>query len=90
MPVTAKFSKQFYDKLGHEVVDELVNHLNHVDATYRSELKELNERNFTRLEALVERRIGQAESRLIRWTFAFWAPTALAMVSLMIAVLLKL
>lgn len=90
MPVTAKFSKQSYDKLGHEVVDEPVNHLTEVDWTYRSELREPNDLNFTRLEALVERRIGQAEGRLIRWTFAFWAPTALAMLSLMIAVLLKL
>lgn len=64
--------------------------LNQVDATYRSELGELNEHNFAKFEAALERRIGQAESRLVRWTFALWAPTALAMVSLMIAVLLKL
>lgn len=112
MPVTAKFSRESYDKFGHEAVDELVNYPNQIDQTYRGELRELNEHNFARfddklerraseieakidqrtaeLAKLVEQRIGQAESRLIRWTFTFWAPTALAMVSLMIAVMLKL
>ena len=101
MPVTAKFSKAFYEKFGHEAVDELVNYLNQVDQAYRGELRELNEHNFARFDAkldqrtaelakALEQRIGQAESRLIRWTFTFWAPTMLAMVSLMIAVLLKL
>jgi hypothetical protein len=101
MPVTAKFSREFYDKFGHDVVDELVNYLNQIDSGYRSELKELNELNFARFDAkldqrvaqfegALERRIGQAESRLIRWTFALWAPTMLAVVGLMIGVLVKL
>jgi len=46
MPITAKLSKQFYDKFGNAVVDELVNWFNAVDATYKQELRDLNELNF--------------------------------------------
>ena len=90
MPVTVKFSREFYDRFGHEAVDELVNYLNQIDAGYRSELKELNQANFARFEDKLERRIGQAESRLIRWSFGFWATTMLAVVGLLIGVILKL
>ncbi len=133
MPATVKFSRDFYEKFGHEAVEELVNWLNQIDLGYRSELRELNELNFARFEAKLEQRIAQLEAkidqriahleakteqriaqletktdqrlaeleakieqraaaleaRLIRWTFAFWAPTMLAMVGLMIGVLLK-
>jgi hypothetical protein len=43
MPVTARLSKLFYDRLGEEIADELVNWFNAVDATYRADLRELNE-----------------------------------------------
>ena len=33
MPVTAKLSKAFYQKLGHEVTDELVDYLNRRSGT---------------------------------------------------------
>jgi hypothetical protein len=59
VPVTAKFSKAFYDKFGHSVVDELVNWVNQVDATYRTELRELNESNFARFDAKLEQRIAE-------------------------------
>ena len=90
MPVTVKFSREFYDRFGHEAVDELVNYLNQIDAGYRSELKELNQANSARFEDKLQRRIGQAESRLIRWSFGFWATTMLAVVGLLIGVILKL
>ena len=64
MPVTAKFSREFYDKLGHDVVDELVNHLNQVDTTYRSELRELNELNFARFDAKLEQRVAQLDAKI--------------------------
>jgi hypothetical protein len=38
MPVTAKLSKAFYDRLGEQIVNELVQRYNLVDATYRSGL----------------------------------------------------
>lgn len=100
MPVTAKLSKKFYDKLGEEIADELVNWFNAVDATYRADLRELNELNFQRFDAKLEQRLAELradirlemgdvrtalvalESRLVRWTFLFWAGTALAVIGL--------
>jgi len=51
MPVTAKLSRKFYEKLGDDVANELVEWFNLVDATYRSDLRELNELNFARFDA---------------------------------------
>ncbi len=58
MPVTARLSRKFYEKLGDDITNELVNWFNQVDATYRTDLKELNEGNFARFEAKLEQRIG--------------------------------
>jgi hypothetical protein len=97
MPVTAKLSKEFYEKFGNSVVDELVNWFNQVDATYRSELRELNELNFARFEAKLEAglarleggllaRIGMAEGRLARlmvtMTLTLWVATLGALIAL--------
>ena len=59
MPVTAKLSKLLYDRLGEEIADELVEWFNLADATYRSELRELNETNYARFEAKLEQRIAE-------------------------------
>ncbi len=59
MPVTAKFSEEFYAKFGHRVVDELVDWFNKVDLTYRSEFRELFEVNFARFDAKLEQRIAE-------------------------------
>ena len=58
MPITAKLSREFYDRFGDKLVDELVGLLNQMDATFRAELRELNEQNFTRFDAKLEQRIG--------------------------------
>ena len=76
--VTAKLSQQFYEKLGEDVTNELVNWLNAVDATYRGELRELNEANLARFDAKLGERLAELESRLTWRMFAFWVPTALA------------
>ena len=55
MPVTAKLSRKFYDKLGDDVANELVEWFNAVDATYRSDLRELNELNFARFVEKIEK-----------------------------------
>lgn len=119
MPVTAKLSRRFYDQFGDEIVDELVELLNQVDLTYRSELREQNEMNFARFDAKLDQRVAElrtelgaqrieilarlndvmaklsetdtklsqvaskaeladAKADLIKWTFLFWAGTALA------------
>ncbi|MFQ5550149.1 MAG: hypothetical protein ACE5FJ_02810 [Gemmatimonadales bacterium] len=49
MPHTAKFSRQFYERLSDQVANELVGWLNTVDLTYKSELRELNDLNFQKL-----------------------------------------
>jgi Uma2 family endonuclease len=70
---------------------ELVNWFNTVDATYRADLRELNELNFARSDAKLEQRLAELrssvaerlaelESRLTWRMFAFWVPTALAVI----------
>ncbi len=66
MPVTAKLSKLFYDRLGEEVANELVDWFNAVDATYRSDLRELNELNFVRFDAKLEQRATQVDAKIDR------------------------
>ncbi len=99
MPVTARLSQRFYEVFGEDVTNELVNWFNAVDATYRADLRELNETNFARfdakleqrlaqfdaawtvrwaaLDAKLDRRLAETKSEIIKWMFAFWAPTAL-------------
>ena len=109
MPVTAKLSKKFYETLGEDVTNELVNWFNSVDATYRADLRELNETNFVRCDAKLEQRLAElkaelqveqrlaelkaelqtqlaqglagVETRLVRWLFTFWVPTAVGIVA---------
>ncbi|HEU4954528.1 MAG TPA: hypothetical protein VFT28_08150 [Gemmatimonadales bacterium] len=59
MPVTAKLSKRFYDVLGEDVANELVDWFNAVDLTYRTDLRELNELNYARFEAKLEQRLAE-------------------------------
>ena len=86
MPVTAKLSRKFYDKLGDDVANELVEWFNLVDATYRSDLKELNELNFARFDAKLEQRLAQLETRLTRRLFGFWIAQAATTVGLVFGV----
>jgi hypothetical protein len=51
------------------------------DATYPTDLRELNELNFARFDAKVGERLAELESRLTWRMFAFWAPTALAVIA---------
>ena len=64
MPVTAKLSQKFYEKLGDELANELVEWFNQVDATYRADLRELNELNFARFDAKLEQRVAQLDAKL--------------------------
>ena len=59
MPVTAKLSKRFYEVLGEDVANELVDWFNAVDLTYRADLRELNEANYARFESKLEQRIAE-------------------------------
>jgi hypothetical protein len=64
MPVTARLSKAFYDRLGDDIANELVEWFNQVDLTYRTELRELNDLNFARFDSKLEQRIVELESRI--------------------------
>ncbi len=66
MPVTAKLSQKFYERLGEDLAQELVDWFNAVDATYRADLRELNELNFQRFDATVEQRLAELRAHLER------------------------
>lgn len=98
MPVTAKLSRKFYERFGDDLTNELVDWLNQVDATYRIELRELNEQNFARFETRMDARlarleggllarIAQAESRLARTIVTFQVTSWLTTVGVVIALL---
>jgi hypothetical protein len=63
VPVTARLSKRFYDTLGEEIANELVDWFNQVDDTYRTGLRELNEVNFSRFDAKLEQRFAESDAK---------------------------
>jgi len=75
MPVTAKLSRKFYETFGDELANEFVEWFNTVDATYRADLRDLNELNSARLDA----KLAELKSDLVRWMFALWVTAALAL-----------
>jgi hypothetical protein len=90
MPVTATLSRKFYEKFGDDLTNELVNWFNQVDATYRTELRDLNELNFARFQARldgafdrIEARMSAFEARIVRWMFLFWVGTLGTVIALM-------
>ena len=66
MPVTAKLSRKFYERFGDDIANELVDWFNMVDATYRSELRELNELNYGRFDAKLEQRVVELDAKIDR------------------------
>lgn len=64
MPVTMKLSKKFYDTLGEDLANEMVDWFNQVDTTYRTDLREFNELNFQRFDAKMEQRLAQYDAKL--------------------------
>ena len=50
--------------MGEEVVTEIVDWFNAVDATYRADLREFNELNFSRFDAKLEQRMAELRSEL--------------------------
>ena len=97
VPVTAKLSRKFYDTFGDEIANELVDRFNQVDATYKSDLRDLNDVNFARFEtrlgaeiatavAHLETRLAAFEARIIKWMFLFWVGQAVTTVGLVLGV----
>jgi len=113
VPVTAKLSRKFYETFGVEIANDLVDWFNAVDATYRADLRELNELNFARFDAKLEQRLAELDAKwgsrwsqldtkleqlgsslrveihaaradMVKWMFVFWAPTAIAVIDLLL------
>jgi hypothetical protein len=88
--VTAKLSRKFYEQFGDELTNELVTWMNQVDATYRSEFRELFEVHFARFDAKLEQRTAQLDAKLeqlkaelFRWNFLFWIGTLGTVIALL-------
>jgi len=88
--VTAKLSRKFYERFGDELTNELVEWFNQVDATYRSDFRDLFQVNFDRLDAKLEQRVSHMEAKmeqmkaeLLRWNFLFWIGTLGTVVALL-------
>ena len=64
MPVTAKLSQRFYERFGDEIANELVDWFNQVDASYKTDLQELNELNFARFDAKLEQRLAESRAEM--------------------------
>jgi hypothetical protein len=71
VPVTARLSKLFYERLGEQATNELVDWFNAVDATYRAELRDMNELNFARFDAKVGQRFAEFDTRFARFDARF-------------------
>ncbi|MBI4421385.1 MAG: hypothetical protein HY560_11225 [Gemmatimonadetes bacterium] len=63
MPV-ARLSRAFYEKFGDQITDELVNCLNAIETSYRSELRDLFDAHFGRFEAKLEQRLAETRNDL--------------------------
>ena len=50
----------------------------------RVRLRELSDLQYARFDAKLEQRLAELKSDLVKWMFAFWAPTALAVVALLL------
>ena len=59
MPVTAKLSRKFYERLGDDIAAELVDWFNAVDATYQTQLKEMNELNWERFKSHLDAELAK-------------------------------
>ncbi len=83
MPVTAKLSRKFYETFGDDLANEIVEWFNQVDLTYRTELRDLNDKNFARLEA----KLADLRSELIKWMFLFWVGNVATTIGVAVAVI---
>lgn len=66
MPVTAKLSRRFYDQLGDDIANELVEWFNAVDATYKADLQRLNDLNWDRFGAEMRAQFAEFRSEMDR------------------------
>ncbi len=85
MPVTAKLSRQFYDKFGDEIANELVEWFNLVDAQYKAELKDLADVYYGRFRAELRSETANLRADMLKWMFAFWIGNVAATIGIVFA-----
>lgn len=66
MPITAKLSREFYERFGDKVVNEMVDLFNRIDDAARADLRLLNEQNALRVEARIDQRAAEIRSETER------------------------
>lgn len=64
MPITAKLSREFYERFGDKVVNEMVDLFNRIDEAARADLRFLNEQNALRFEAKFDQRSAELRAEL--------------------------
>ncbi|HYC50087.1 MAG TPA: hypothetical protein VEB19_03160 [Gemmatimonadaceae bacterium] len=64
MPITAKLSREFYERFGDKVVNEMVDLFNRIDDASRSDLRLLNEQNALRYESKLDQRTAELQAKL--------------------------
>ena len=64
MPVTARLSKLFYERLGEDIANELVELFNTLDASYKADLRELIDAHFARFDAKLAEQSARFDSKL--------------------------
>ena len=64
MPVTARLSRRFYEALGEDVANEMVDWFNSVDTTYKADLRDLIEVQAQRFDARLEQRLAETRANL--------------------------
>jgi len=91
LPVTARLSKAFYDRFGEQIVNELVEWFNSVDATYKADIRELIDVNNARMDARMNQFAAELrgemkamKSELLAWMFAFWVTTTVTLAGLIL------
>ncbi|HEY3935735.1 MAG TPA: hypothetical protein VGL65_14070 [Gemmatimonadales bacterium] len=65
MQVTANLSKAFHDRFREQIVNEVVGWFNKMDATFRTDVRELNELNYVRFEAKLKQRLAELRAELM-------------------------
>ena len=71
MPVTARLSKLFYERLGEEIANELVELFNTLDATYKADLRDLIEAHFARFDAKLAEQSARFDTKLAEMNARF-------------------
>jgi hypothetical protein len=56
--------------------------LNDVDATFKAELREQNDRNLALFDAKLEQRLAELKAELVKWMLLFWLGTVATMLGL--------